>query len=155
YRRLLAEVERLRQELAARLADAEAEQRRSGAERERLERAGAELEAGRGSVAPPSKSGIEAVPVQVRQRLAREAGRMKEELAAGASSTRRARGAAETATARLFAEAPRTESVSDEGETGPLVVGGSVRHRALGWQGTLERLEGGRAEVRVAGKRLR
>ncbi len=30
-----------------------------------------------------------------------------------------------------------------------------MRHRTLGWQGTLERLDDGRAEVRAGGKRLR
>jgi DNA mismatch repair protein MutS2 len=35
------------------------------------------------------------------------------------------------------------------------VVGGTVRHIGLGWQGTLEKLEAGRAEVLVRGKRVR
>jgi DNA mismatch repair protein MutS2 len=34
-------------------------------------------------------------------------------------------------------------------------VGAIVRHRTLGWQGTLEKLAGGRAEVAAGGKRLR
>ena len=151
YRRLLAEVERLRQELAARLADAEAEQRRGQSERERLERARADLEAERGSVAQRSKRELEAFRVQVRTKLAAEVERLKTELGAG-----RQRGLAEGATTRLFAEAPIPAATDgDEGDGSPLVVGGAVRHRSLGWQGTLERLEDGRAEVRAGGKRLR
>ena len=151
YRRLLAEVERLRQELAARLSDAEKEQRRSQAERERLERARADLEAERGTVAQRSKRELESFRVQVRQKLAAEVERLKSELGAG-----KQRGLAESATTRLFAEAPTVDvggAVEDEGL--PLVVGATVRHRALGWQGTLEKLESGRAEVAAGGKRLR
>ncbi len=151
YRRLLAEVERLRQELGARLADAEAEQRRAGAERERLERARAELEAERGSVARTSKRELEAFRVRVRHQLAAEVERLKQELGAG-----RGRGLAASAASRLFASAPALAASPDEEPSGlPLAVGALVRHRALGWQGTLERLEPGRAEVRVGGKRLR
>jgi DNA mismatch repair protein MutS2 len=36
-----------------------------------------------------------------------------------------------------------------------LAVGGTVRHRGLGWTGVLEKLEDGRAEVVVRGKRVR
>lgn len=150
YRRLLAEVERLRQELASKLVEAEAQQRRVVDERARLERAHAELEAERRSVAQKSRRDLEAFRVQVRQKLAGEVERLKGELAAG-----RQRGLAEGATTRLFAEAPAFAASAEEAPAGPLVVGGAVRHRALGWQGTLERLEGGRADVRVGGKRLR
>ena len=149
YRRLLAEVEALRQELAARLADAESEQRRAGAERERLERARAELEAERGAVGKRQKRELESFRVQVRERLAAEVERLKEDVAAG-----RQRALAATATARIFADAPLPEE-AEEAPGGPLVVGEQVRHRLLGWQGTLEKLEAGRAEVRVGGKRLR
>jgi DNA mismatch repair protein MutS2 len=150
YRRLLAEVERLRQELAARLSDAAAEQRRAQAERERVERAHADLEAERSTVAQRSKREIESFRVQVRQKLAAEVERLKAELGAG-----KQRGLAEAATTRLFAEAPAVETGAIEDEGLPLVVGATVRHRALGWQGTLEKLEGGRAEVAAGGKRLR
>jgi len=150
YRRLLAEVERLRQELAARLSDAEAEQRREHDERARVELARADLEAERGTVAQRSKREIESFRVQVRQKLAAEVERLKGELGAG-----KQRGLAEAATTRLFAEAPSVKTV-DEADSGlPLAVGATVRHRALGWQGTLEKLEGGRAEVSAGGKRLR
>ncbi|HEV8238539.1 MAG TPA: Smr/MutS family protein [Thermoanaerobaculia bacterium] len=150
YRRLLAEVERLRQELAARLADAESEQRRAHDERARLERARADLEAERGTVAQRSKRELESFRVQVRQKLAAEVERLKGELGAG-----KQRGLAEAATMRLFAEAPTVEAAEEDDSGLPLVVGATVRHRALGWRGTLEKLAGGRAEVSAGGKRLR
>jgi DNA mismatch repair protein MutS2 len=150
YRRMLAEVERLRQELAARLAEAEAEERRAGGERERLERARAELLAERGSLAQRQRRELESFRVQVRGKLAAEVERLASEVASG-----RRRGLAETATARLFAEAPEIPPAAEEATGGPLVVGAAVRHRALGWQGTLEKLADGRAEVRAGGKRLR
>ncbi|HEV8630750.1 MAG TPA: Smr/MutS family protein [Thermoanaerobaculia bacterium] len=150
YRRLLAEVERLRGELALRLEEAAAERRRAGSERERLERERAELEAERRSVAQRSRRDLEAFRVQVRGQLGREVERLAEQLQAG-----KRRGLAESATSRLFAEAPTPELPVEEGIGGPLEVGAAVRHRALGWQGTLEKLGAGRAEVRVGGKRLR
>ncbi len=60
------------------------------------------------------------------------------------------------AISELFAQAPALapdDSLDDEG--GELVIGAQVRHRALGWRGRLERLDGDRAEVTVSGKRLR
>ncbi len=39
--------------------------------------------------------------------------------------------------------------------SGPLAVGEPVRHLGLGWEGVLEKLEDGRAEVLVRGKRVR
>src|SRR4029078_5366162 len=97
YRRLLAEVERLRQELAARLADAEAEQRRSHDERVRLGRARGDREAERSTVAQRSKREIESFRVQVRQKLAAEVERLKGELGAG-----KARGLADGANRGAF-----------------------------------------------------
>jgi DNA mismatch repair protein MutS2 len=58
-------------------------------------------------------------------------------------------------TADLLAEAPANLEVEEEVETAPLEVGGRVRHRGLGWEGRLEKLERGRAEVTVSGKRMR
>jgi len=149
YRRLLAEVEALRHDLARRLADAERERARGAQERERLERERAELEAERRSVAQRQKRELEAFRAKVRGELGAVAERVREDLRAG-----KRRGVAEAATAELFAQAPELPAVQEEA-TGPLVVGGRVRHRALGWEGVLEKLERGRAEVRVGGKRLR
>ncbi len=53
---------------------------------------------------------------------------------------------------KLFAEAPAPPE--DLAEELPLKVGGLVRHRRLGWVGTLEKLERGRAQVKVDGRTL-
>jgi len=151
YRRLLAEVERLRQDLARRLADADAQARGAQSERERLERERADLEAERRTVAQRQKRELEAFRGRVRSELHGVAEKIKAEMEAG-----RRRGVAEAATAALFADAPPPPAMTAaEDDDGPLVVGGRVRHRALGWEGVLEKLERGRAEVTVGGKRLR
>jgi DNA mismatch repair protein MutS2 len=149
YRRLLAEVERVRGELAARLEDSESELRRAGEERQRLERERAAMEAERRTLAPKLKRELDAFRREVRQQLAAEVEKVRGEAEGG-----RRRGVAEAATERLFAAAPAAAAPEAEPE-GPLVVGGRVRHRGMGWQGTLDKLDRGRAEVTVGGKRLR
>src|SRR5690606_20891998 len=83
------------------------------------------------------------------RQLAAEVERVRAEAGGG-----RRRGVAEAATERLFAAAPATVEVA-EPEARPPVVGGRVRRRTLGWEGLLEKLDRGRAEVTVGGKRLR
>jgi len=53
---------------------------------------------------------------------------------------------------KLFEQAPALPE--DEEEELPLKIGGLVRHRRLGWIGTLEKLERGKAQVRVEGRTL-
>jgi DNA mismatch repair protein MutS2 len=150
YRRLLAEVERLRGELAARLTEAEDEARRAAGERAGWERERAAIEAERRTLAPKLKRELDAFRREVRSKLAGEVEKVREEAGGG-----KRRGVAEAATERLFAAAPAAPPVEPEPDEAPLMVGGRVRHRSLGWQGTLDRLDGGRAEVTVSGKRLR
>ena len=150
YRRLLAEVERLRQELARRLADADAEARRAEQESERLELERAALEAERRATGKRLERELGDFRRQVRAQLTAELEKLEQQQVAG-----RRRGLAEEATRRLFEAAPEAPAVVDPEPEGPVVVGGRVRHRSLGWHGTLERLERGRAEVLVEGKRLR
>lgn len=73
-----------------------------------------------------------------------------------ASASRKAarRGLAAEAVESLFAAAPTFGEAAAE-PAGPLVAGKTVRHLGLGWQGVLEKLEDGRAEVLVRGKRVR
>ena len=66
----------------------------------------------------------------------------------------RPRQAAAEAVERLFTEAPQVES-PEPSVAAPPRVGGRVVHRGLGWQGRLESVEGDRAVVAVAGKRVR
>lgn len=148
-RRLLAEVERTRQELAAALAAAREEGRAAERQRERLEAERAALAAERRELAAGLRRDLESFRRATQARLGAEVERLRTEWEEG-----RRRGLAERAAARLFAEAPRLE-VEAAVPGGPLRAGERVVHRSLGWSGRLERLTDGEAEVSVAGKRLR
>jgi DNA mismatch repair protein MutS2 len=148
-RRMIAEVDRLRHELAAerdRLAveadDAEKLRRRIDAER-------AALEEERRSVGRRLKAELEEFRRATRERLAGEVERLKGELEGG-----RRRGLEAEAVERLFAEAPEL-APEEEPPAGELAVGQPARHARLGWEGVVEKLEPGRAEVLVRGKRVR
>jgi DNA mismatch repair protein MutS2 len=148
-RRLLAELEQTREELALEAERERAAAAAARAEGERLERERAALEAERRSVAARLKRELEEFRARVQKALGDEASKMKSELESG-----RRRNLAGAAAARLFADAPTLE-VEESDEARPLAVGGRVRHRTLGWRGELLKLDGARAEVAVSGKRLR
>jgi DNA mismatch repair protein MutS2 len=148
-RRLLAEVDRVRQELAetrdrleVEAADAEKLRRRLAAEQ-------AALEEERRSVARKLKTELDEFRRDTTERLRKEVDRIRERFEEG-----RRKGLAAEAVETLFAEAPAFGEPEPEAGV-PLVVGEPVRHVGFGWQGVLERLEEGRAEVLVRGKRLR
>ncbi|MFL6260690.1 MAG: endonuclease MutS2 [Thermoanaerobaculia bacterium] len=148
-RRLIAEVERVRQELAETRERLETE--RSDAEklRRRLAEERVALEDERRNVSGRMKAELEQFRRDTTERLRREEARLRERFEEG-----RRKGLAAEAVETLFAGAPafgQEEEVPD----GPLVVGEPVRHLGLGWQGVLEKLEDGRAEVLVRGKRVR
>lgn len=148
-RRLMAELEATRSELAA-----EAERARRGAEsaaleEARLERERSALEAERRGVGAKLRGELAAFREKVERQLVGELGRLREEFAAG-----RRESAARAAAARLLAEAPDLVAEETEPTDGPLEVGAPVRHRRLGWTGRLERLDGERALVLVRGKKL-
>jgi DNA mismatch repair protein MutS2 len=147
-RRLLAEVERTRGELAA-ARDALASERLDQEKiRRRMEREQAALEVERKTIATKLKAELGELRRDIARKLTTEVEKVREE----ARSGRRRQVAAE-AVDRLFAGAPQV--AGEEESAGPLAVGGTVRHRALGWQGRLETLDGERAVVVVAGKRVR
>jgi DNA mismatch repair protein MutS2 len=148
-RRLIAEVERVRQELAETRESLEVE--RSDAEklRRRLADERAALEDERRSVSGRMKGELEQFRRDTTERLRREEARLRERFEEG-----RRKGLAAEAVETLFAAAPAF-GVEEPTAGGPLVVGEPVRHRGLGWQGVLEKLEGDRAEVLVRGKRVR
>ena len=148
-RRLIAEVDRVRQELSdtqerleIEAADAEKLRRRLEAERNALEEE-------RRSVGKKLKADLEAFRRETTERLRREVERMQERFEEG-----KRKGLAAEAVQNLFAEAPRFQEEEPAAE-GPLVVGGLIRHIGLGWQGTLDKLVADRAEVLVHGKRVR
>jgi DNA mismatch repair protein MutS2 len=149
-RRLIAEVDQLRQELArererlaAETADAETLRLRQAAELRALEHERRDL--GR-----RARAELDAFRRDTAERLRREVGRLEESFAAG-----RRRGLAAEAVERLFQEAPGFAAEPEPEAAGPLAVGQPVRHLGLGWQGVLQKLEGDRAEVLVHGKRVR
>jgi DNA mismatch repair protein MutS2 len=148
-RRLIAEVERVRQELAETRERLETE--RSDAEklRRRLADERAALEDERRNVSGRMKAELEQFRRETTERLRREEARLRERFEEG-----RRKGLAAEAVETLFAEAP-VFGHEEEVPEGPLVVGEPVRHLGLGWQGVLEKLEDGRAEVLVRGKRVR
>lgn len=148
-RRLLAELERVRVEVREERDRLQREADSAAAAAARLEREHEALEVERKSVGRKLKTELDAFRADTRRRLRDEVARLREEFEGG-----RKKGLEAAAEERLFAEAPMIEVP----ETAPEVaveVGGIVRHRGLGWEGTLEKLIGGKAEVLVRGKRVR
>lgn len=148
-RRMLEEISSLRSELATERSELAAARRRAEQGLAEIEREKLEIEGEKKRVGRRLKQELEAFREQVTAKLRDEAEAMRAELETG----RRKRVAAKAA-GRLFADAP--ELVTEEPEvTAPPEVGGRVKHRSLGWEGVVERLAKGRAEVVVSGKRLR
>ncbi len=148
-RRLLVEVERARQELAETRSELELEKSDAEKLRRRLAEELAAAAEERKTVGKKLKGDLDAFRRETSTRLREEVERLRERFEQG-----KRRGLETEAAERLFAEAP--ELVAEpEAPAGPLVVGGAVRHLALGWEGKLEKLEGDRADVSVRGKRVR
>jgi DNA mismatch repair protein MutS2 len=148
-RRMLAEVERVRRELADAQVRAEREAARLAAERAGVAAEREALAAERRGAAKALRGELDAFRQETRRRFREEVERIVAEVEAG-----RRRGLAAAATERAFAAAPAFAEAAAEA-AGPLAVGARVRHRSFGWEGELESLDRGRAEVRVAGKRFR
>jgi DNA mismatch repair protein MutS2 len=149
YRRLVAEVSALRERLSdeeKRLESAVVEMQ---SEREGLTRQREALEVERRRVGEKARSDLESFRLKVREEL--------EETVEGLRSqweTGRRRGLAREATEGLFQELPKV-ALRAPLESGEVVVGDRVRHRSLGWEGQLLRVERGRAEVDLSGKTFR
>ena len=146
-RRLLAEVESVRTELAAAEGRTRREGERLTEERRRLEDEGRRLAEERQGLGRRMRVELEAFQRKVRAGLRVELEAMREEVAGG-----RRKGLVGRAAERLFAEAPQ---IAEPPPTGPVAVGDRVRHLGLGWRGVLHALKDGAAEVAVGGKRLR
>ncbi len=147
-RRLLAEVERSRQELAEKHRLLEVELTDATKLRQRLARENAALVEERKTLGKTFRQRLETFQEETHQRLAGEVERLRAEFESG-----RRRHLAAASAERLFSAAPGFEETEDAG--GELTVGGTVEHRRLAWRGKLEKLERGRAQVRVGGKALR
>ena len=148
-RRVLAELEATRGELARATAAAEASRADAELAGARLDRERAALEAERRIVGKRLEGELRGFRERVSRELAAAEERVRRELEGG-----RRRGVAAAETARLFAAAPALAPEVETAPSGPLRVGAPVRHRGLGWSGTLESLDGERAQVVVRGKRL-
>jgi DNA mismatch repair protein MutS2 len=149
YRRLLAEVESARDEFSRSRERLEVEASDLAKIRERLDRERSALEAERKVTASRAKRELDEFRQETARRLATEVERLRQEFEAG----RRQRLAAE-ATERLFAAAPAVDT-ENAAPVESLGAGVAVRHRVLGWVGTIERVQGDRVDVRVGGKRVR
>ncbi len=147
-RRLLGEVERVRQELAAARDRMETEAADAEKLRRRLAAESAALEEERQALGKRLRAELDGFRRETAGRLREEVERLRREVEGG-----RRRGLEAEAVERLFEAAPALPEAREE-ETGPLVVGGLVRHRGLGWQGVLDKLADDRAEVLAGGKRL-
>jgi len=148
-RRLIAEVDRVRQELAEtrdRLAEETAD-----AEKLRRRLAGelAAIEEERRTVGRKLKGDLDSFRRETMERLRAEVERLREQFEGG-----RRRGLEAEAVERLFEAAPELAPPEPEAG-GDLAVGERARHVQLGWEGVIEKLEPGRAEVSVRGKRVR
>ncbi len=146
-RRLLAEVERSRQELAAKQGQLEVEVGDAAKLRQRLADQNAALSAERKTLNQTFRRRLEVFQEETHRRLQGEVERLRAELEGG-----RRRHLAAAATERVFRSAPSFDTAVEA--SGKITVGSMVEHRWLGWTGKLEHLERGRARVRVAGKFL-
>ena len=146
-RRLLAEVERHRQELTETRGQLETELRDAEKLRIRLAERETELATEKRQVAKTLKRQFEDFRRQTLERMRGEVEALRKEFTAG-----RRKGLATKAVERLFETAPELPDQEPPVVEQPLAVGGRVQHRRLGWQGTLEKLERGRAQVDIGGK---
>ncbi|MCB1036533.1 MAG: Smr/MutS family protein [Acidobacteria bacterium] len=150
-RRLLSEVEELRRELAERRESLDAELGDAKLLRQRIQEEEAALREERKALAAKLRRELEEFRLATTRKLREEVEKLRSSVSQG-----RRRGLEGEAVQRLFEEAPSFSGEEEDGSAeGPLVVGGPVRHRTLAWVGTLEKLDGDRAEVHSSGKRLR
>jgi len=148
-RQMIAEVEKVRRELADAKGRADRELERVASEREGLEEARLDLAAERKGLAKAMKAELERFRTETRRKFRDEVERIVEQVEQG-----RKKGLASEATERVFEEAPEYPEAEPEG-AGELREGGRVRHKTFGWEGGLQSLDRGKAEVKVRGKTFR
>lgn len=148
-RRLIAEVERIRQELAETREQLETEAADAAKLRRRLADEHAALAEERKGLGKKLRSELDEFRRATSEGMRRELDRMRERFEAG-----QRKGLAADAVEALFTAAP-SFGEAEAAPAGEIEVGGAVRHKSLGWEGTLDKLEDHRAEVLVRGKRVR
>jgi len=149
-RRLLAEVERAREQLEDTQRGLAAEQRDAELLRRRLADQLDQASSERKLLSKQLRGEMAAFRTEVQKKLRGEIERLQHEARRG-----KAKRSTAQAVGRLFDPAPRLETDDDEGPGGEIYVGATVRHNLLRWTGELEKLNRGRAQVRVQGKTLR
>jgi DNA mismatch repair protein MutS2 len=151
-RRLLTEVEGLRQELTESRQKLEEEVADAAKLRQRLSEEEEALRQERRTLSKRMQRELEDFRQRTAQKLRDQVETMRSKVEAG-----RSKKVENEALGELFREAPdfREAEPEDAGDGGPMEPGATVRHRLLGWEGRLERLDRGRAEVSVQGKRVR
>lgn len=147
-RRLLAEVERVRTELAGEQLRLEQEVADLAQARVESEQEASALKDERRRLGARMKSELDAFRRDTTERLRGELETMLAEVERG-----RKRGLVTKSVERLFEQAPPVAEPEPRPE-GPVVVGGLARHAGLGWEGRVEKIHKGVAEVSVRGKRL-
>lgn len=158
-RRLLTEIENSRRQLAETQSKLDEELADAETLRQRHVELEAELRRERKTVARTLRQELEEFRRQTQRTLREEVEALRQAAREAASRPKKApappkKGQAAETAAKLFAEAPVFVE-EDAGEELPVEVGGTVRHRRLGWQGTVEKLERGKAHISVKGKLLR
>jgi DNA mismatch repair protein MutS2 len=149
-RKMIAEVERVRRELADAQVRAEREAARVTGERRALEEEREALAEERKRAAKKLKAELDEFRRETRRRFRAEVERIVGEVEAG-----RRKNLETEATERIFEDAPELADAAADDDTGPVAVGATVRHKAFGWEGELLALDRGKAEVKVRGKRFR
>lgn len=158
--RLLQDTERLRQELEGKVDELDRELVRKKAATAELDAARGRLEVERKGLKARYKDALLELRRSVEGRLGGELQRLAEEAAVDRQplGDRRKRTLAREGAEHLLEALPEllaeTSTEEPEGRDGPIEVGSWVCHRALGWQGKVERLQPNRVEVLVKGKRL-
>lgn len=151
-RRLLAEVERIRRELAQEHGRVEREAGDAEKLRRRLEKEETELAEERRTLGRRLQVEVDDFRRETRRKLQEEVAKLRRELETGRRAIEKER--AEKAADEVLEGAPEFDLGAPE-EDRELEEGRPVRHRLLGWEGTLDKLRDGRAEVFVRGKRVR
>jgi DNA mismatch repair protein MutS2 len=151
-RRLLAEVERIRRELAQEHARVEREAGDAEKLRRRLETEETELAEERRTLGRRLQVELDDFRRETRRKLQDEVAKLRRELEIGRRKIDKER--AKKAAAEVLEGAPELDVGAPEDDR-ELEEGRPVRHRLLGWEGTLDKLRDGRAEVSVRGKRVR
>lgn len=146
-RRLLQEVEKVRLELADTQGRLALQSRELEQERVALAEELEKLTDERKHQAGKMRRRLDEFKRKVSNQLRDELEAMRLELDRG-----RRKGLVAESAERLFESAPEIDEVEEA--SGEVEIGERVRHRSMGWEGVLEKVQDDAAEIRVGGKRI-